>query len=359
MQNKSIQNKIKAAKQANYNKEANMNGLSLLQTERAILELKRHFEDTLADSLRLYRVSAPMYVKMGTGLQDDLNGTERPVTFSVPAIGNTKFEIVHSLAKWKRMALANYKIPVGEGIYTDMNALRPDEASIETGIHSIYVDQWDWEKVMDKDERNLDYLKQTVETIYSAILSTEHHITTKYGLNKFLSHKIHFIHSEDLLEKYPNLSSKEREHAICRELGAVFLIGIGGKLQNGQPHDGRAPDYDDWSTPTTEGHHGLNGDILVWNPIFERSFELSSMGIRVDPETLTRQLKERDAMKKANLPWHKDLLAGKLPQTIGGGIGQSRLSMLLLQKHHIGEVQVSVWPERMLKYCQEQGIHIL
>ena len=336
-----------------------MSGLSLLQTERAILELKRHFEDTLADSLRLYRVSAPMYVKMGTGLQDDLNGTERPVTFSVPAIGNTKFEIVHSLAKWKRMALANYKIPVGEGIYTDMNALRPDEASIETGIHSIYVDQWDWEKVMDKDERNLDYLKHTVETIYSAILSTEHHIATKYGLNKFLSQKIHFIHSEDLLEKYPNLASKEREHAICRELGAVFLIGIGGKLQNGQPHDGRAPDYDDWSTPTTEGHHGLNGDILVWNPIFEKSFELSSMGIRVDPETLTRQLTERNAMKKASLPWHKDLLEGKMPQTIGGGIGQSRLSMLLLQKHHIGEVQVSVWPDRMLKYCQEQGIHIL
>ena len=336
-----------------------MNELTLLQTERAILELKRHFEDTLADSLRLYRVSAPMYVEKGTGRQDDLNGTERPVPFSVPTICNTQFEIVHSLAKWKRMALANYKIPVGEGIYTDMNALRPDEASIETGIHSIYVDQWDWEKVMDKNERNLDYLVHTVETIYSAILSTEHHIATKYGLNKFLPQKIHFIHSEDLLEKYPNLTSKEREHAICKELGAVFLIGIGGKLQNGEPHDGRAPDYDDWSTPTSEKHHGLNGDILVWNPIIEKSFEISSMGIRVDAETLIRQLTERNMLQKKELPWHKSLLENKMPQTIGGGIGQSRLSMLLLQKRHIGEVQVSVWPERMLKNCQEQGIHIL
>ena len=336
-----------------------MNGLNLLQTERAILELKRHFEDTLADSLRLHRVSAPMYVEMGTGLQDDLNGTERPVTFSVPSIGNKKFEIVHSLAKWKRMALANYSIPAGEGIYTDMNALRPDEASIETGIHSIYVDQWDWEKVMTGTERNLDYLKKTVETIYSAILSTEHHICSRYGLNKFLPPKIHFVHSEDLLEKYPKLSSKEREHAVCKELGAVFLIGIGGKLANGEPHDGRAPDYDDWSTATTEGHHGLNGDILVWNPIFEKSFEVSSMGIRVDAETLKRQLIEKNALNKAELPWHKALIEGEMPQTIGGGIGQSRLSMLLLQKRHIGEVQVSVWPERMLIDCASKGIHIL
>lgn len=336
-----------------------MKGLSILQTERGILELKRHFEDTLADSMRLHRVSAPMYVEMGTGLQDDLNGTERPVTFSVPAIGNTKFEIVHSLAKWKRLALANYKIGVGEGIYTDMNALRPDEASIETGIHSIYVDQWDWEKVMDSSQRNLDYLKRSVETIYSAILSTEHHIASRYGLNKFLSQKIHFIHSEDLLAKYPNLSSKEREQVICKELGAVFLIGIGGILENGQSHDGRAPDYDDWSTPTTPGHKGLNGDILVWNPIFERSFELSSMGIRVNPETLVKQLAERKMEKKSEQPWHKALLEGKMPQSIGGGIGQSRLSMLLLQKRHIGEVQVSVWPERMIKSCEEQGIHIL
>lgn len=336
-----------------------MNQLSLLQTERAILELKRHFEDTLADSLRLHRVSAPMYVEMGTGLQDDLNGTERPVTFTVPSIGNKKFEIVHSLAKWKRMALANYNIPAGEGIYTDMNALRPDEASIETGIHSIYVDQWDWEKVMAENERNLDYLKETVNTIYAAILSTEHHICSRYSLNKFLPRQIHFIHSEDLLEKYPNLTSKEREHSICKELGAVFLIGIGGKLANGQPHDGRAPDYDDWSTPTTKGHHGLNGDILVWNPIFERSFELSSMGIRVDSETLKRQLSERGLQNKLELSWHKALVEGKMPQTIGGGIGQSRLSMLLLQKRHIGEVQVSVWPERMLKDCETKGIHIL
>ncbi len=336
-----------------------MDGLSLLQTERAILELKRHFEDTLADTMRLHRVSAPMYVEMGTGLQDDLSGIEKPVTFSVKSIGSTKFEIVHSLAKWKRMALANYSIPCGEGLYTDMNALRPDETSIETGIHSIYVDQWDWEKVMSEGDRNLDYLKGTVETIYSAILATEHHIASRYNLNKFLSQKIHFVHSEDLLEKYPNLSSKEREHAICKELGAVFLIGIGGNLKNGEPHDGRAPDYDDWSTPTTEGHKGLNGDILVWNPIFEKSFELSSMGIRVSPEVLKNQLTIRNSLNKLEQPWHKSLIAREMPQTIGGGIGQSRLSMLLLQKRHIGEVQVSVWPERMLKECKANGIHIL
>ena len=262
-----------------------MNGLSLLQTERAILELKRHFEDTLADSMRLHRVSAPMYVEMGTGLQDDLSGKERPVTFQVKAIDGKKFEIVHSLAKWKRMALANYDVPAGEGIYTDMNALRPDETSIETGIHSIYVDQWDWEKVMAPEERNLDYLKETVETIYSAILSTEHHICSRYGLNKFLSRKIHFIHSEDLLTKYPNLQPKEREHAICHELGAVFLIGIGGKLANGEPHDGRAPDYDDWSTPTTEAIQDGEMPVTTIHASFwsirqkETSFRITRTGL--------------------------------------------------------------------------------
>lgn len=334
-------------------------GLNLIQTERAILDLKRHFEDTLTSSMRLHRVSAPMFVAADSGLQDNLNGTERPVAFSVPAIGATRFEIVHSLAKWKRMALARYGIPEGEGLYTDMNALRPDEPSITTAIHSVYVDQWDWERVMAPGQRHLDFLKATVQTIYNAILSTEHHICSRYGLKKFLPEKIHFLHSEELFAKYPGMTAKEREHAICRELGAVFLIGIGGPLQDGKIHDGRAPDYDDWTTETTPGHHGLNGDILVFNPLLNISFELSSMGIRVNQEVLKQQLKVRGCEIRAELPWHKMLLAGKLPQTIGGGIGQSRLSMLLLQKRHIGEVQVSVWPDDMLAKCELEGIQIL
>lgn len=334
-------------------------GLTLIQTERAILDLKRHFEDTLTSSMRLHRVSAPMFVAADTGLQDDLNGIERPVSFSVPAIGSTRFEIVHSLAKWKRMALARYGIPEGEGLYTDMNALRPDEPSITTAIHSVYVDQWDWERVMQPGQRNLEFLKTTVETIYNAVLSTEHHICSRYGLKKFLPEKIHFVHSEDLLDKYPDKTAKEREHAICRELGAVFLIGIGGPLQDGKSHDGRAPDYDDWTTETSPGRRGLNGDILVFNPILNISFELSSMGIRVNPEVLMQQLQARGSENRAKLPWHQTLLNNKLPQTIGGGIGQSRLSMLLLQKRHIGEVQVSVWPDEMLVKCESEGIRIL
>ncbi|NCB38570.1 MAG: aspartate--ammonia ligase [Erysipelotrichia bacterium] len=337
----------------------NSSSLTLIQTERAILDLKRHFEDTLTSSMRLHRVSAPMYVAADSGLQDDLNGIERPVSFAIPAIGANRFEIVHSLAKWKRMALAKYAIPEGEGLYTDMNALRPDEPSINTSIHSVYVDQWDWEKIMTSGQRNLDFLKSAVETIYNAILSTEHYICSRYGLNKFLAPKINFVHSEELLERFPLLSAKEREHAICRELGSVFLIGIGGPLKDGKIHDGRAPDYDDWTTETSPGHHGLNGDILVFNPVFNNSFELSSMGIRVSPEVLEYQLKSRGCEHRARLPWHQMLLAGKMPQTIGGGIGQSRLSMLLLQKRHIGEVQVSVWPDDVISHCEAEGINIL
>ncbi len=334
-------------------------GLNLIQTERAILDLKRHFEDMLTSSMRLHRVSAPMFVAADSGLQDNLNGTERPVGFSVPAIGDARFEIVHSLAKWKRMALARYGIPEGEGLYTDMNALRPDEPSITTSIHSVYVDQWDWERVMTKDQRHIDFLKATVETIYNAILSTEHHICSRYGLKKFLPEKIHFLHSEELLEKYPDMTAKEREHTICRDLGAVFLIGIGGPLQDGKIHDGRAPDYDDWTTETAPGRRGLNGDILVFNPVLNTSFELSSMGIRVSPEVLRNQLKIRGCEERAKLPWHQMLLNNKMPQTIGGGIGQSRLSMLLLQKRHIGEVQVSVWPDEVLARCESEGLQIL
>ena len=333
--------------------------LTLIQTERAILDLKRHFEDTLTSSMRLHRVSAPMFVDADSGLQDNLNGIERPVAFVVPAIGDTRFEIVHSLAKWKRLALARYGIPEGEGLYTDMNALRPDEPTISSSIHSVYVDQWDWERIMAPGQRNLDYLKSTVETIYSAILATEHHICSRYGLKKFLPQKIHFMHTEELLERFPGMTPKERENAICREFGAVFLIGIGGLLPDGTAHDGRAPDYDDWTTETAPGRKGLNGDILVFNPILDSAFELSSMGIRVSPEILSQQLKARGCEERAQLPWHKMLLAGKLPQTIGGGIGQSRLSMLLLQKRHIGEVQVSVWPADEVARCEAEGIQIL
>ncbi|KAF1079886.1 MAG: Aspartate--ammonia ligase [Candidatus Rifleibacterium amylolyticum] len=333
--------------------------LTLIQTERAILDLKRHFEDTLTSSLRLHRVSAPMFVDADSGLQDNLNGIERPVAFKVPAIGDTRFEIVHSLAKWKRLALARYGIPAGEGLYTDMNALRPDEPTITSAIHSVYVDQWDWERIMLPQQRNLDFLKATVETIYNAILATEHHICSRYDLKKFLPQKIHFIHSEDLLARFPGMTPKERENAICREHGAVFVIGIGGLLSDGSIHDGRAPDYDDWTTEALPGRRGLNGDILVFNPVLDMAFEVSSMGIRVSPEVLTEQLKIRDSEDRAQLPWHKMLLAGKMPQTIGGGIGQSRLSMLLLQKRHIGEVQVSVWPAEELTRCEAEAIQIL
>ncbi len=333
--------------------------LTLIQTERAILDLKRHFEDTLTSSLRLHRVSAPMFVDADSGLQDNLNGIERPVSFKVPAIGDTRFEIVHSLAKWKRLALARYGIPAGEGLYTDMNALRPDEPTITSAIHSVYVDQWDWERIMLPQQRNLDFLKATVETIYNAILATEHHICSRYDLKKFLPQKIHFIHSEDLLARFPGMTPKERENAICREHGAVFIIGIGGLLSDGTAHDGRAPDYDDWTTEALPGRRGLNGDILVFNPILDMAFEVSSMGIRVSPKVLTEQLKIRSSEDRARLPWHKMLLAGKLPQTIGGGIGQSRLSMLLLQKRHIGEVQVSVWPADEVTRCEAEGIQIL
>jgi aspartate--ammonia ligase len=333
--------------------------LTLIQTERAILDLKRHFEDTLTSNLRLHRVSAPMFVDADSGLQDNLNGFERPVFFSVPAIGATRFEIVHSLAKWKRLALARYGIDVGEGLYTDMNALRPDEPTITSAIHSVYVDQWDWERIMSPEQRHLDYLKETVTTIYQSILATEHHICSRYDLKKFLPAKITFIHSEDLLQQYPKLTAKERENAICREYGAVFVIGIGGVLSDGNAHDGRAPDYDDWTSETESGRFGLNGDILVYNPVLDSAYELSSMGIRVSPEVMLKQLELRNCEERAQLPWHKMLLSGQLPQTIGGGIGQSRLSMLLLQKRHIGEVQVSVWPAEEIARCEAEGIQIL
>lgn len=335
------------------------NKLSLLQTERAIFELKRYFEDGLANNLKLHRVSAPMLVDSGTGVQDNLNGIEKAVSFKVKEIGDTMFEIVHSLAKWKRLALARYEIPIGEGLYTDMNALRPDEPTLSSGIHSVYVDQWDWEKVICQGDRSLEFLKKTVKSIYATIKSTEKYICNSFGLECFLPKKIQFIHTEDLLDKFPRMTSKERENAICKKHGAVFLIGIGGNLGNGEIHDGRAPDYDDWSTLTSNGKHGLNGDILVYNPIFDSAFEISSMGIRVDETALTKQLEIRKCEDRSQLEWHQLLLSGKMPLSIGGGIGQSRLSMLLLQKKHIGEVQVGIWPEDILEQSKSEGTILL
>lgn len=333
--------------------------LTVLETEQAILYLKRYFEDHLAQALQLSRVSSPLFVEKNSGIQDNLNGIERAVSFEVKDVPGTACEIVHSLAKWKRLALSEYGIDSGRGLYTDMNALRPDEENLHTGIHSVYVDQWDWERVMEQNERNIEYLKKTVRSIYRVIRSTEEVMCSAYDLDPFLPEDIHFIHTEELLKAYPDKTSKEREDLICREYGAVFLIGIGGELSHGKIHDGRAPDYDDWTTPNELGFEGLNGDILVWNPVIKRSFELSSMGIRVNREALLRQLELRNSMERAELKWHRKLLNEELPQTIGGGIGQSRLCMLILQKRHIGEVQVGIWPEDELRRCRKEGIHLL
>jgi aspartate--ammonia ligase len=332
--------------------------LDLCRTERAIKFVKDTFENQLSSELRLRRVTAPLFVLKGTGINDDLNGIERPVTFPIKGMQETKAEIVHSLAKWKRMMLAQLEIQEGFGLYTDMNAIRPDEDL--DNIHSLYVDQWDWERVMCAKERNLDFLKDTVNRIYSSLKRTEYLLFEEYPqIRPTLPDTIHFIHTEELLEKYPGITSKEREDRIAKEFGAVFIIGIGGPLKNGQKHDGRAPDYDDWTTTTNGSFKGLNGDIVVWNPILERSFELSSMGIRVNEEALMRQLQIAECEDRSKLMWHQLLLNGKLPQTIGGGIGQSRLCMFLLKKAHIGEVQSSIWPDDMIERCRENKINII
>ncbi|HHU50675.1 MAG TPA: aspartate--ammonia ligase [Firmicutes bacterium] len=334
------------------------NLLDLRETERAIKMIKDFFQINLAGRLNLQRVSAPLFVKSGTGVNDDLSGVEKPVTFKVKALHNEQAEIVQSLAKWKRMALAEYGFAEGEGLYTDMNAIRPDEEL--DNLHSLYVDQWDWEKIISRDERNLDYLIKTVKQIYSVIKEAEDRIFAQYpALEPTLPQDITFIHSEELEELYPQLTPKEREDAICREKGAVFLIGIGADLKSGQPHDGRAPDYDDWSTPTTDGKKGLNGDILVWNPVLKRAVELSSMGIRVDKEALLRQLQITGEEKRLTYSFHQKLLHDQLPLSIGGGIGQSRLCMLLLKKAHVGEVQVSIWPEEMIEEYRKNNIFFL
>lgn len=332
--------------------------LDTKQTEQAIKQIKDFFQENLSTELRLSRVTAPLFVLQGLGINDDLNGVERPVTFPIKDLGDAKAEVVHSLAKWKRLTLAEYHIEPGYGIYTDMNAIRADEEL--DNLHSLYVDQWDWEAVITQEERTLSYLKNVVERIYAAILRTEYLTCETYKeIKPFLPRKIHFIHSEELLQMYPNLSPKEREDAICKKYGAVFIIGIGGKLSDGKKHDGRAPDYDDWSTVAEDGRAGLNGDILIWYPVLERSFELSSMGIRVNQEALLRQLKLEGKEDRKQLFFHRQLLDGRLPLSIGGGIGQSRLCMVMLHKAHIGEIQASIWPDDMRAECAQLGMPLI
>jgi len=332
--------------------------LDAKQTEQGIKQIKDFFQQNLSTELRLRRVTAPLFVLKGLGINDDLNGVERAVTFPIKDMGDARAEVVHSLAKWKRLTLAEYNVQPGYGIYTDMNAIRADE---ELGnLHSLYVDQWDWERVIRPADRTLDYLKRTVRRIYAAMLRTEYMISEVYPqLVPTLPDEIHFIHSEELLQRYPSLDAKEREHAIAKEYGAVFIIGIGGQLSDGKPHDGRAPDYDDWSTPNSDGYCGLNGDIIVWNEILGRSFELSSMGIRVDKESMLRQLSLCHAEERTALYFHHRLLADELPLSVGGGIGQSRLCMFLLRKAHIGEIQASIWPEQMVNQCSQAGIPLI
>ena len=325
------------------------------ETEKAIKDAKDTFERELSGALRLSRVTSPLFVPSASGINDDLNGIENPVRFSVKNLDGKDMEIIQSLAKWKRMALADYKIAHGRGIYTDMNALRPDD-DIDA-IHSIYVDQWDWEKVIAKEERNLDYLKETVRTIYSAIKRTSFLLSEDFPeIHDTLPEDITFVFSEDARDEFPTLTPQERERELAKRYGAVFLIGIG---YGNPPHSGRAPDYDDWSTPTVDGHHGLNGDIIVWDTVRSDSLELSSMGIRVDRDALLRQLDIRGCKERADLYWHKRLLAGDYPETIGGGIGQSRLCMFLLHKAHVGEVQASVWPDEARAEAKAHGAMLL
>ena len=332
--------------------------LDMRQTEQGIKLIKDFFQANIATELRLRRVTAPLFVLKGLGINDDLNGVERAVTFPIKDLGDAKAEVVHSLAKWKRLTLAEYDIEPGYGIYTDMNAIRADEEL--DNLHSLYVDQWDWEGVITREQRSLNFLKNIVERIYAAIRRTEYLTCETYPqIKPFLPEQIHFIHSEELLRMYPNKSPKEREDAICEKYGAVFIIGIGSKLSNGEKHDGRAPDYDDWSTVAEDGSVGLNGDILIWYPVLGRSFELSSMGIRVDKESLLRQLRIEGKEDREQLFFHQQLLTGKLPLSIGGGIGQSRLCMVMLHKAHIGEIQASIWPDDMRQECEEAGMPLI
>lgn len=319
---------------------------SFILQQQEISFAKNTFTEKLIEHLGVIEVQGPLLSQVGDGMQDNLSGKEKAVQVKVKQIPNAVFEVVHSLAKWKRYTLGRFSFQEGEGLFVHMKALRPDEDSLDQ-THSVFVDQWDWEKVIPAGRRNLTYLKETVESIYQAMRETEQAVTQKFNLTPFLPAKIHFVHSEELVQRFPNMNDKEREDAICQKLGAVFLIGIGGKLSDGKPHDMRAPDYDDWTTPSEGEYKGLNGDILVWNPILGRAFELSSMGIRVDETALRAQLAITGDEDRLKYTYHQELINGKLPLSIGGGIGQSRLVMLLLQKKHIGEVQSSVWPQTL------------
>lgn len=332
--------------------------LSMRQTEQGIKLIKDFFQQNLSTGLQLRRVTAPLFVLQGMGINDDLSGVERAVTFPIRDLSDARAEVVHSLAKWKRLTLAEYNVRPGYGIYTDMNAIRADESL--GNLHSLYVDQWDWERTILPEDRNIAFLKRIVRRIYSAMLRTEYLINETYPeLEPFLAREVFFIHSEELRRMYPDMTPKEREDEITRKYGAVFIMGIGGKLGDGKPHDLRAPDYDDWSTPNEDGFDGLNGDLLVWNPILNRAMELSSMGIRVDREAMLRQLVLCGQERRKDLYFHRRLLNGELPLCIGGGIGQSRLCMLFLQKAHIGEIQASIWPEEQRSACLKAGIQLI
>lgn len=323
--------------------------LNIRNTQRGIKIIKDNFERYLAVALNLQRVSAPIFVNKNSGLNDDLNGTERAVEFDIPDAGCEHAQIVHSLAKWKRWALGQYGFNIGEGLYTDMNAIRRDEEL--DNLHSAYVDQWDWEKVITKEQRNVDFLQSTVCDIYDAMKQTARTACYEFPAVDFpLADEIFFVSAQELEDAYPSLDSRERENAICRDKKSVFIMQIGDKLKSGERHDGRAPDYDDWA---------LNGDILVWNKVLNMGFEISSMGIRVSEQSLLEQLEKAGCPERKELPYHKALLAGTLPYTIGGGIGQSRLCMLMLKKAHIGEVHAALWPQDMIDTCKDNGIFLL
>jgi len=329
-----------------------------LDTAKSFQKIKNFIERHLEEDMKLFRVSAPLFVRQDTGINDDLNGIERAVSFPMKGMNECRAEVVQSLAKWKRMALAEYGISAGNGIFTNMNAIRPDELPDNT--HSLFVDQWDWEKHITASDRTISYLKKTVETLYNILRKAELFVHELHPeIKPILPEQIHFIHSESLLQQLPNLTPQERENETAKKYGAVFVMGIGGVLSNGKPHDGRAPDYDDWTTANEEGFFGLNGDILVWNPVLGKAFELSSMGIRVDKEALLRQLGIRGQERKLEFLYHQRLMEDQMPLSIGGGIGQSRVGMFLLRKAHIGEISAGIWPEEMVHLCKAHGIQLL
>jgi aspartate--ammonia ligase len=332
--------------------------LDLKQTELAIKQIKEVFQLNLSSALRLRRVTAPLFVLQGTGLNDDLNGYEHAVSFPIQDMDGAVAEVVHSLAKWKRVTLADYSIAHGHGIYTDMNAIRAHEEL--DNLHSLYVDQWDWERVINEGERTADFLRRIVRDIYMAILHTEFTLCENYPqLKPSLPENVEFIHSEELRRMYPDISPKEREEAITKKFGAVFIIGIGNELGDGKPHDNRAPDYDDYTTLNEDGYRGLNGDLMIWSDVLGKAMELSSMGIRVDRNALLYQLEKTGKEERKQLYFHRRLLDGTLPLSIGGGIGQSRLCMLLLKKAHIGEIQSSIWPDEMRRACKDMNIPLI